>query len=75
MGAEGYNHDDILLSARFGTRITLPGDLSLRISWGIPLMRNKFESAPTCGRVHFELSLSPDFDALVKLRKPKTEKL
>ncbi len=75
LGAEGYNHDDILLSMGFGTRITLPGDLSLRMSWGIPLMRNKFESAPTCGRFHIELSLSPDFDMLVKLRKPKTEKL
>ena len=60
----------------FGARINLPGDLSLRLAWGIPLMRNKFETPPTCGRFHFELSLSPDIDALVKLRKPKnTENL
>ena len=75
LGAEGYNHDDILLSAGFGARINLPGDLSLRLAWGIPLMRNKFETPPTCGRFHFELSLSPDFDAIVRMRKPKQEAL
>lgn len=34
-------------------------------------MRNHYEENPKCGRFHFELSLTPDFDALVKLRRPK----
>ena len=74
-GAEGFNKDDVLISIGFGTRINLPGDLSLRLTWGFPLMQNKYEEPPTWGRFHIELSLSPDFDAIVRLRKPKTEKL
>ena len=74
LGSEGYNKDDVLLSIGLGTRINLPGDLSLRLSWGFPLMRNKFEES-TWGRFHIELSLSPDFDAIVRLRKPKKEQL
>lgn len=34
-------------------------------------MRNSHEEVNKCGRFHIELSLTPDFDALVKLRKPK----
>ena len=34
-------------------------------------MRNNHEEVNKCGRFHFELSVTPDFDALVKLRKPK----
>ena len=70
-GSEGYSKDDVLLSIGFGTRINLPGDLSLRLSWGFPIMRNKYETSPSWGRFHIELILSPDFDAIVKLRKPK----
>ena len=73
-GSEGYDRNDALLSTGVGIRINLPGDLSIRLTWGIPLMRNDYESSPW-GRFHFEMSLSPDFDAIVKLRKPKTEKL
>ena len=70
-GSEGYNKDDVLLSIGLGTRINLPGDLSIRLSWGFPLMKNKYEAPQSWGRFHIEMSLSPDFDAIVRLRKPK----
>ena len=70
-GSEGYNQNDFLMSLGFGFRINLPGSASLRIAWGFPLMRNNHEEVNKCGRFHIELSLSPDFDALVKLRHPK----
>ena len=73
-GSEGYNRNDVLLSMGTGLRINLPGDISMRLSWGIPLMRNNYESSPW-GRFHFELSMSPDFDAIVRMRKPKQEAL
>ena len=74
-GSEGYNKDDVLISLGTGLRINLPGDLSLRLTWGFPLMRNRHETNQSWGRFHIELSFAPDFDALVKIRKPKSEKL
>lgn len=71
LGSEGYNQNDFLMSLGFGFRINLPGSASLRIAWGFPVMRNNHEEVNKCGRFHIELSLQPDFDALVKLRKPK----
>ena len=72
-GSQGYNRNDFLLSIGGGIRISLPKDISLRLSWGIPLMNNDHEEFDKKGRFHFELSISPDFDALVKLRKPKNK--
>ena len=66
-----YNSNDVLISMGFGFRFQLPGSVSCRICWGFPLMRNHYETNPKCGRFHFELSLTPDFDALVAMRKPK----
>ena len=70
-GTPSYNSDDVLISMGVGFRFQLPKDISLRICWGFPLMRNHYEENPKCGRFHIELSVTPDFDALVKLRKPK----
>ena len=70
-GTPCYNSDDVLISMGVGFRFQLPKDISLRICWGFPLMRNNYEENRKCGRFHFELSVTPDFDALVKLRKPK----
>ena len=70
-GSQGYDQHDFLMSLGFGFRINLPKDIYLRISWGFPVMRNNHEEVNKCGRFHFELSVTPDFDALVKLRKPK----
>ena len=66
-----YNSNDVLISMGLGFRFQLPGNISCRICWGFPLMRNNYEENPKCGRFHFELSLTPDFDALVAMRKPK----
>ncbi len=75
LGKEGYNQNDFLMSIGGGIRINLPKDMSLRLSWGFPLMNNNHEEADKWGRFHFELSISPDFDALVKLRKPKNKNI
>ena len=74
-GSQGYNRNDFLMSIGCGMRINLPKDISLRISWGFPLMNNNHEEVDKWGRFHFELSISPDFDALVKLRKPKKKEI
>ena len=70
---EGYNQNDFLMSVGGGLRINLPKDISLKLSWGFPVMNNSHEEPNKWGRFHFELSLIPDFDALVKLRKPKAK--
>ena len=72
-GSQSYNSSDFLLSVGLGLKINLPGSVSLRIAWGIPLMQNRHEEVNKGGRFHFELSMSPDIDALVKLRKPKNK--
>ena len=59
------------MSIGCGLRINLPKDMTLRLSWGFPLMNNNHEEVDKRCRFHFELSISPDFDALVKLRRPK----
>ena len=38
-------------------------------------MNNNHEEVDKRGRFHFELSITPDFDALVKLRKPKVQNI
>lgn len=72
-GGGGTDANDVLLSVGVGFRITLPGNLSARLSWGFPCIRNSHEQVHKWGRFHFELSLTPDFDKLVKLRHPKGE--
>jgi hypothetical protein len=62
------------MSLGFGFRINLPKDIALRLAWGFPVMRNNHEEVNKCGRFHIEMSVSPDFDALVNLRKPKNGK-
>ena len=74
-GSQGYNQNDFLMSLGFGFRFNLPKDINLRIAWGFPVMRNSHEEPNKWGRFHFELSLSPDFDVLVKLRKPKNKEI
>lgn len=73
-GLEGITVNDYLASAGLGLRITLPGELTGRLYWGYPFIRNTHEYAPRQGRFHFELSLSPDFYNLVQLGKEKRKK-
>ena len=70
-GSQGYNQHDFLASLGFGLKFTLPKDINIRLSWGFPLMRNNHEEKPKCGRFHFEMNITPDFDALLKMRMPK----
>lgn len=72
-GMGNYGRNDVLLSTGLGLRVALPGDLSARIYWGFPLLYNDYESDFYVGRLHFELSLTPDFYGLMTtLRKRKT---
>lgn len=69
-GAEGYNSDDFIVGAGPGLRISLPGDVTLRLYLGFPIgRRNAFENDYRSARIHFELTMMPDFDKLLKLRK------
>ena len=60
-----------------GLRVQLPGDLSARLYWGYPLIRNYWEPYSKMGRFHFELTLAPNIDALLASRStaaaPKTQ--
>ena len=64
-------------SLGMGLRIQLPGDLSARLYWGYPLIRNFNEPYSKMGRFHFELTLAPNIDALLASRStaaaPKTQ--
>ncbi len=71
LGSEHYTSDDFLTSLGAGVKFTLPKDINIKLSWGFPLMRNGHEENSKCGRFHFEMSISPDFDALLSLRMPK----
>ena len=68
-GARSYNSDDYIVSCGFGLRIALPGDASARLYWGIPLMHNNHEVYRRNPRFSFELSLAPDFDRILELRR------
>ena len=54
-----------------GLRIQLPADLSARLYWGYPLISNYWEPDRKMGRFHFELTLSPNIDALLASRSTK----
>lgn len=70
-GAPGYDANDVLLSIGLGLRVTLPKDLTARLYWGFPMIRNSHEAVQHAGRFHFDIVLTPDYDALLKLRHPK----
>ena len=57
-----------LMSLGMGLRVQLPGDLSARLYWGFPLVNNRFEQDRKYGRFHFELTLEPNIDALLRHR-------
>ena len=71
-GHQSYDGSDFLASIGLGTKISLPGELNLRMAWGFPLMSNRYETS-SWGRFHIDLSVSPDFDTLIALRQPKGE--
>lgn len=58
-------------SLGMGLRVQLPADLTARLYWGFPLIRNYHEDASKMGRFHFEMTLSPNIDALLASRSTK----
>ena len=65
---EGYDGSHFLMSLGMGLRVQLPGDLSARLYWGFPLVNNRYEQDRKYGRFHFELTLEPNLDALLRSR-------
>ncbi len=73
-GVQPYDANDFLASAGMGLRVELPADLTARLYWGFPLINNSHEQYTTranWGRFHFELSLTPDIEKLLKLKKSR----
>ena len=63
-----YRGSYFLASVGAGLRVQLPGSLTGRLYWGFPLISNRYETDRKYGRFHFELTLAPDFDALLRNR-------
>ncbi len=63
-----YTGSYFLASLGMGLRVQLPGDLSARLYWGYPLINNANETDRKYGRFHFELTLEPNLDALLRSR-------
>ncbi len=68
-----YRGSYFLASIGMGLRVQLPGSLTGRVYWGFPLISNRYEPSSRSGRFHFELTLAPDIDALLKNRSTKEE--
>lgn len=75
VGQDYYGGSYFLASLGMGLRVQLPGDLSARLYWGYPLINNAYEQHRHMGRFHFELTLEPDFDALLSKRSTKAQPL
>jgi len=60
-------------SLGMGLRVQLPLDLTARLYWGFPLIRNYHEPYSKMGRFHFELTMSPNIDALLAQRSTKVQ--
>ena len=73
VGEDIYGGSYFLASIGMGVRVQLPGDLSARLYWGYPLINNAYEQHRHMGRFHFELTLEPDFDALLSKRSTKAQ--
>lgn len=75
-GADGYDANDLLLSVGMGLRINLPADITARLYWGFPCIRNSHETdRKSGGRFHFDIILTPDIDKILALRHPKDDSL
>ena len=67
-GEDYYDDNYFMASIGMGLRVQLPGDLTGRIYWGYPLINHSWETDHKMGRVHFELTMEPNFDALLRNR-------
>lgn len=68
-GGTGHQGSYFMASVGMGLRVQLPGDLSARLYWGYPLINSTyFDQDRKVGRFHFELTMEPNFDALLRSR-------
>lgn len=67
-GEDYYDDNYFMTSIGMGLRVQLPGDLSARLYWGYPLINHSWETDHKIGRFHFELTMEPNFDALLRNR-------
>lgn len=72
---EAYDGSYFLASLGMGLRVQLPGDLSARLYWGYPLINNAYETDRKYGRFHFELTLEPNLDALLRSRSTAPQRV
>lgn len=63
-----YGGSYFMASLGMGLRVQLPGDLSARLYWGFPILNDTRYEPNKYGRFHFELTMAPDFDALLRSR-------
>ena len=70
-----YDGSYFLASVGMGLRVQLPGDLSARLYWGYPLINNAYETDRKYGRFHFELTLEPNLDALLRSRSTAPQRV
>lgn len=68
-----YDGSYFAASLGMGLRVQLPADLTARLYWGFPLIRNYHEPASKMGRFHFEMTLAPNIDALLASRSTKAQ--
>lgn len=68
-----YDGSYFAASVGMGLRVQLPADLSARLYWGFPLISNHWEPDRKMGRFHFEMTLSPNIDALLAQRSTKVQ--
>lgn len=66
---EGHHGSYFMASLGMGLRVQLPGDLSARLYWGYPLVNSTYlDTDRKVGRFHFELTMEPNLDALLRNR-------
>ena len=66
---EHHHGSYFMASVGMGLRVQLPGDLTGRLYWGYPLINSTyFDQNRKVGRFHFELTMEPNFDALLRKR-------
>lgn len=67
--ADGHRGSYFMASIGMGLRVQLPGDLSARLYWGYPLINSQYlDQDRKVGRFHFELTMEPNLEALLRGR-------
>ncbi|MEE3349539.1 MAG: POTRA domain-containing protein [Candidatus Gastranaerophilaceae bacterium] len=65
----GKSTSYFMASIGMGLRVQLPFDLTGRLYWGYPLINSQYlDRDRKVGRFHFELTMEPNFDALLRRR-------